>query len=268
MCREGGERLLDGLLIADVRQHTLEHGDRTAVVSRNVQAAFRHQGQKAQCFQRDGLAAGIRAGDDEGVKIRSQTHSDGHDRFLVDQRVARAHQLDGRILADFRRHAVDAQGVLCLGKDHIQRDEHLIAVADALTEGRSLCGKLSQDPLDLLFLPDEQLAQGVVGIDRRHRLNEKRAARGGNVVDQAGNFGFVFTLDRHDITVAAQGDDGIAQVFSIRGRGNDLLQGFLDLSALNAHMTADVGQLTACGIRDLLLGENGICNFLLQITVG
>ena len=85
-------------------------------------------------------------------------------------------------------------------------------------------------------------------------------------MDQAGNFTLVFALDRHDIAVAAQRDDRVAQILGKARRGDDLLQRILDLCALDAHMAADIRQLAAGCVGDLLLGENGIRDLLLKIA--
>ena len=90
MRREGGERLLDRLLIADVRQHQREHGNKAPVIGGDMQTAFRHQRQKADGLERDGFAARIGAGDDERIEVRSEPDGDRHDRLLVDQRMAGA----------------------------------------------------------------------------------------------------------------------------------------------------------------------------------
>ena len=265
---KGGKRLLNGLLVSDVRQHAIKDGNGAAMIGRDVQAALRHQGQQAKRFQRHGLAAGVRAGDDERIKIAPQPHTDGDDGPGINQRVPRADQFHGRVLADLRRHAAGAQGILSLGEDHIQSNQHFIAVADALPEGGRLGRQLRKNPLNLLLFADQQLTQGVVGVDCGHRLNEKCASRRGHVVDQAGNLGFILALNRNDIALPSKRNDRIAQVFCIGGRRDNLLQGFLDLCALDAHMAADVCKLAAGRIRNFLLGENGIGDFFFQIPVG
>ena len=264
---EGGQRLLDGLLVADVRQHLPEDGNGAAVVRRNVQAALRHQCQKADGLERDGLAAGVWAGDDERVKIRSEPQRDGNDLLAVDERMARPHELQTGVRADLRLHAVHLVRQARACKDAVELHEHLIAVADALAERGRLGRQCGQNAFDLLLLADQQLTQGVVRIDGGHRLDEERAARRGHIVDQTGNFTLVFALDRHNIAVAAQRDDRVTQILGKARRGDDLLQRILDLCALDAHMAADIRQLTAGRVGDLLLGEDGVRDLLLKIAI-
>ena len=65
MRREGGKRLLDGLLVADVGEDPLVDVDGTAVVGGDMQTALGHEREQADGLERDGLAAGVGSGDDE-----------------------------------------------------------------------------------------------------------------------------------------------------------------------------------------------------------
>ena len=71
--REGGQGLLDGLLIANVRQNPIKGGQAAAISGGNVKAALRHQRQKANGLEGHRLAASIGACDDHTVKVRAQT---------------------------------------------------------------------------------------------------------------------------------------------------------------------------------------------------
>ena len=69
---EGAERLLDGLLVADVGVDRLEEAEFRAAFGGDVQAALRHQHDQADGFQRDGFAARVRSGDDDRARIFGQ----------------------------------------------------------------------------------------------------------------------------------------------------------------------------------------------------
>ena len=62
---EGGQRLGDRLLVADVGEDVAEDRQRGAGRRGDVQAGLVHEAQQPQRPQRDGLAAGVRAGHDE-----------------------------------------------------------------------------------------------------------------------------------------------------------------------------------------------------------
>ena len=79
---ESGQGLLNGLLVADISQHCVEHADKAPVVRRDMQAALRHQGQQADGLQGDRLAAGVGTGDDQGVEVHTQTDGNRHHDVL------------------------------------------------------------------------------------------------------------------------------------------------------------------------------------------
>ena len=88
MAGESGKRLLDGLLVADIGEDIVEHRQFRAALGRDVQPALGHHHQQADGFERDGLAAGVRAGDDNGARAGSQVDVDWRRRGRVEQRVA------------------------------------------------------------------------------------------------------------------------------------------------------------------------------------
>ena len=79
--------------------------------------------------------------------------------------MARPHELQTGVRADLRLHAVHLVRQARAGKDAVELHEHLVAVADALAERGRLGRQCGQNAFDLLFLADQQLAQGVVRID-------------------------------------------------------------------------------------------------------
>ena len=56
--------LLDRLVVADIGEHGVEDGQFGAVGG-DRQSRLRHEREQTHRFERDGLAAGVRAGDDE-----------------------------------------------------------------------------------------------------------------------------------------------------------------------------------------------------------
>ena len=268
MRRKGGQGLLNGLLVADIGQHPVIKGNTAAVVRRNVHAALGHQGEKPHGLEGDGLTAGVGAGDDHGVKVVAQAHGDGHHSLLINQGMAGIFELDLPVLPDLGLHSLHLKAQLCPGEDHIQPHQDFKVLVDILLVAGGLGGELGQNPLDLLALLGKELPQVVICIDRLHGLDEKGIARGGNIVHQAGNGGFTFTLHWHHKPIRADGDDGFPEVLGIGGRGDDLLERFPHRRALDADMAADIGQLRTGGVGDLLLGENGALDLFLQILVG
>ena len=66
--REGRERLLEALLVADVGEDVVEDGELRALGGRDVQAGLGHDREQADGLQGDRLAAGVRPGDDQDAE--------------------------------------------------------------------------------------------------------------------------------------------------------------------------------------------------------
>ena len=74
--REGRERLLQALLVADIGEHVVEDRELRALAGRDVQAGLGHDRQQADRLERDRLAAGVRAGHDQDLKSNPEIHVD------------------------------------------------------------------------------------------------------------------------------------------------------------------------------------------------
>ena len=88
MAAERAQGLLDRLLVANIRIHGREAGQLGAALHGNMQPALRHHHQQANRFERDGLAACVRAGNNQSTGAGLRVYIDGHDRCRVEQRMA------------------------------------------------------------------------------------------------------------------------------------------------------------------------------------
>ena len=265
---EGGQALLNGLLVADVRQNPVKHPHGGATVGGNMQAALRHQAQKPQGFQRHRLAAGVGAGDHQRVVIAAQLHRHRYGLGPVQQRMPRPFQGNGAPPYYLRAAAVHGIAQLRPGKDHIQMHQHVVVQQDVLHGVSALGGQLPQNALDLLFLPGLQLLQLIVGLHHAHGLHEQRGAGGGDVVDKAGDAALALRLHRHHEPPVPLGDQRLLQHLGVGGGGDDLLQDLPSLGGGDPHFPPDVRQLGAGGVGDGLLVQNGAVDTVLQIPVG
>ena len=84
---EGGQRLLDALLISDVRVDIVKDGQLTVIPGGNVQACLSHERQQAAGLEGDRLAAGVGTGHDQEVVVLSQADINGDDGILVQKGV-------------------------------------------------------------------------------------------------------------------------------------------------------------------------------------
>ena len=86
---EGAERLLDGLLVADVSIDRLEEAEFRAAFRGDAQSALRHQRQQADGLQRDRLAACVGSGDDDRARIFWKIKINCHYCCWVEERMTR-----------------------------------------------------------------------------------------------------------------------------------------------------------------------------------
>ena len=94
---ECAERLLDGLFIADIGIDRVEEGQFRTALRGDVQSALRHEREQADRFERNRFAAGIRTRNDNRTCAGFRINVDRHNRVGIKQRMARVHQLYGRL---------------------------------------------------------------------------------------------------------------------------------------------------------------------------
>ena len=267
MGRESGQTLLNALLIADIRQHPLIHGNDAAVPHRDVETALGHEGQEAQGLEGDGLAAGVGAGDDQGVKGVPQLDIDGHRLLGIQQRMAGLAQVDDTVPADLRPGGLHLVAQLAPGEDHVQVHQGVVVPLDILPVGGSLGGELRQDPLNLLLLLGLELDILVVGLHYPHRLHKEGGAGGGDIVDQARQVPLVLRLHRHHEAAVPLGDDGLLEDLGVAGRGDDPLEDLAALGLGRPHVPSDIRQLWGSSVRHGVLVRQAPLDLLLQEAV-
>ena len=116
---ECGQRLCDGLLVTNISQHPVKDPDGTVGTGRNVHTTLSHQGEQTDGFQGNRLAAGVGAGDHQGVKLLTQAQVVGHRFLWVQQGVARAMEVE-ELIGQSRLTAVHLHGQVRPCKDGVQ----------------------------------------------------------------------------------------------------------------------------------------------------
>ena len=116
MCREGGKRLLDALLVPNIHKDLGEDPHLGLFLSRELKPCLCHKGKKTQCLQRDGLTARIRPRDHQRIKIAAKRDIDRNDPILIDQRVTAPKDRDTLLLRQNGRMRTESLGISRTGK--------------------------------------------------------------------------------------------------------------------------------------------------------
>ena len=267
MCREGGQRLLNALLITDIRVNVAEQTDRTLLIGRNMHAGGCHQAQQTQGLEADRLAAGIRSGDNQRVIVITQRNINGHGFFLVQQRMSCTNQIYLCGFTELRCTGIQLEGIICLGKNKIQLAQYIIICADGIRKTCHIRGQLCQDTFNFGFFLALQDFNLVVCVNHLRRFDKQRGTGGRNVMYHARNVAPVLTLDWNYIPPVTLGNQVFLQVFGIGGGRNKMVQCLTDTYILLPHLPADVCQLGRCPIGNFLFADDGTADFLLQIFV-
>ncbi len=184
-----------------------------------MQPRLRHEREESERFQRHGFTAGVRTGHDQRVIIAravlTDQYCDGHDGFFVEQRMTRAVQLDAALFYNTRSGSVEPERQLRLCEDERQFGDVIVVAADDIRGIRTVGGQLGKDTLDLVRFAALQLAQLVVCLHNRQRLDEHRRARRRCVVDKTLDFVFILCFNGNHIAPVAHGDDVVLQKFTV-----------------------------------------------------
>ena len=232
-----------------------------------MQAALGHEGQQAQGLEADGLAAGVGASDDQGVKLLPQLDGDGHRLAGVQQGVPGVAEADAAVSPDLRPGGVHLIAQLPPGEDEVQPHQHVVVRQDVVVAPRRLGGQGPEDALDLLLLLGLQLLELVVGLDHPHGLHKDGGPAGADVVDQSGHAAPELRLHRHHEPPVPLGDDGLLEHLAVALGGDDLLQDLTALGGGAALVAADVRQRGAGVVGDDVLLQDGGEDLLLQEPV-
>ena len=268
MAGEGGKALGNGLLITDICQNGVECGQFAAVAGRDVQTTFCHQCQQTDGFQSNGFTASIGSGDDHGIKVTAKPNRDGDNCFCVDQRMSCLAQVYPALVIHDGCPSTHPVSKLCLGKDHIQLNQHVVIQIDRFSVTCSLAGQFCQNPFNFFLFLQFQLPQSIVGIDCGHGFHKIGTTGSRNIVHKTRHIILAFAFHRNHITALADGNYRLPEEFGIGGRRNNFLKTVTDLSCLDTHMTADVRQFRRCVVSDFFFRQNGAEDFIFQVFIG
>ena len=188
----------------------LEHRHARSVGGGNPQSRLRHQRQQPRRLERDGLAAGVRPGNQQHRGRRS--HLDRDRNRACEQRMPRSEELERPVGRERRLDPVDR-----LGKPRARlHDVELAGGFDGpLHVGAAAAeriGQRKQDAQDLFVLLFLERDDVVVDFDRAERLEKQAGAARRRAVDDAGNRAAMLGFDDEHIAAVPLGDDLILQM--------------------------------------------------------
>ena len=218
MRRKCGEALLYALLVAYVGHNMAEHGHVAAVRCRDMQPALIHCGKKSDGLERNGLTACVRPGDNQRIEAAAKLKVDRHGFALVEQRVSCPAQHNAALFIEPGLLAVELIGQAGLGKYEIKADKHIKVCLDVIPVLRAVGREFGQYALYFKLFLSRKLAQLVIGLDRRHRLDKHGHPGGGHIMHKSRYRSLAFGLDRNDIAVGTHGNYRLLQHLCIAWR--------------------------------------------------
>ena len=187
-------------------------GSRLPGLGRDVEPGLVHQAEQPERPQRDRLAAGVRAGDDERRVAVAEADVDRDDP-AGQPRVARRQQDRPRAGRRSRRRMPSISAASCaLAAQRSNRASASSVSRSGVRVGarRAPTARRGSAPTSSA-LGDLRLAPGVAQLDRDERLDEQRLAAARRVVDDALDPRPGLGLDRHDVAAVAERDDRLLE---------------------------------------------------------
>ena len=258
--RESGEALLDALLVADVGKNVSEKREFATVAGGNMQARHTHEFEETDCFERDGLAAGVGSCDNDHVIIGTQLDIDGNDLFGIDQGMTSLADIDIKFVVENRPGCILLHGQIRARKNKVQLSHILRVILEFHEVLAGFGGERRQDLFNLFLFLQRQFAQLVVEGDDGGWLDEECGAGGRLIMDQSRDLGFVLGLDRDAVAVAAQGDHIVLQIGGI-GRIDHLGELLMYFVTCQLHLPAHFAKCRRGIVCHLVLGEDAASDF-------
>ena len=239
MGRERREAHRDRLLVADVGQDLVEDRERR-LVRRRPKAALVQHGGEAECLQRDGLPARVRAADDERAQ-RAELEIDRHGGRAVEERVPGSAEDD--IVAFRHKGAAPAAGERSAREHEVElgRRRRRSSVSSSRLR-RDERREVAEDPRHLVPLGHLGLTQAVRVLDGRERLYEERLSRAGRVVDDPGHTPAGRRLQREHGTARPLRHEVVLEVLAQGGVARDLPEALGEAPAALAQLAPQAAQ--------------------------
>ena len=235
---KGGEAGLDALLVADVHQNVPHHREFRRG-RRHEHPALVHQHGQAQRFEGRGLAAHVRPGDQQQLRL-AELEVVRHG--VLDQRVTPLAHVVHTVPAFLGAVEVPVAGQFRLAGDQIQFADggqghgHVRVL-------RQQARQFDENPPDLGFFIQDQAGEFVVQLRDRGGFHEVRLPGRGGIHDDALHAADAAGQDGQHVTVTANRDQVLLKhVRPLLQRAAELVA---DASAQRLDASAQVAQLVA-----------------------
>ena len=215
MRRERGEVLFDGLAVSDVAPHAVEYGKARSLRRGHEQTARRHQAEQPAHFERDRLAARIRARNEQEFIPFPHRERDGHGGVPIEQRVPAFEDFHNAVSVQNGLDAFQPIPVLRAGIEAVRLGKHFRIAFEFGAHSAHRAGKLGKNALDLFALVQHERTQFVVHFQHFLGFDEHRRAALRAVVDKPADTALIFRLDGNDVSVSAHRDDALLQIFAL-----------------------------------------------------
>ena len=275
MAAEGGEVLLQRLLITDIGQHLGAPGQLRCAAARQEQTGACHQGRQAHAFQGHRFAAGVGARDRHHPQALVHPHTHRHHRVgalaaLLPKQQGVAQPLQPqrcqRIGDQLRPHRPQPGAVAGPGQSRIQLAEHLLEMLQRrLLFAHQRAQLLEHGALGFALFSLE-LPKPVAQGNHRLGLNEHGAAGGGAVVHQTGQLSGQARLHRQHRPAIALGDHVVLQQGRVAAQ--QIIQAIAAILARGGDLTAQLGQRRAGSIRHTAAVFDAEAQALLELGQG
>ncbi|MBV6467791.1 MAG: hypothetical protein PGMFKBFP_03162 [Anaerolineales bacterium] len=268
---EGAERLLDGLLVADVGVDCLEETQLGAALRGDVESALRHEDDEPDGFQRDGFSARVGTRDDDGMFALGYVEVNRDDGGWIEEGMASMKETeDGRRMTGLvglrssvlglhedRLARVNLLRVFRFGEGEVEQREGLHAPDDLVSVFGDEAREFGQDAAFLVALLQLQFAQFVVGFHHVERFDEERRAAGTLVVDDGLDLALVLGAQGDDVASVALGDEIFLQQRRGARVGEIALEARHQAVVRDADLAAERSEFGRGGIQDLAaLGQS------------
>ena len=265
--REGREVLGEALLVADHRQHLIRERDAASRRGRDVAARLGHEHEEPAGLERHGLAARVRAAEDQTGPVGRHAEVDRDDVAgsrrgappLGDQeRMAGPPEVEVTARLHQRLGGVEPLGERGAGEDEVERAEALDEAFQRGEDRAHAVGQLGQDALLLVALGEREPRELVVERDRLLGLDEHRGAALRPVMDDSAHRAARVVADGNDVATVPQRDVPLLERRLHGGVIEQALDPGLEVGAERRDLAAERAEPGTRAVREAAVGIEGL----------